>query len=284
MDDCETIPVRNLRFAMNDDVPRAWHGGRRAVTAFFDNLSIFFPPGERFFVAAVNHYKGRIDDEALRAEIAAFCAQEGFHSREHVRYNRMLAAQGYPATAMEARIERILRVVTRVARPRARLAATCALEHFTATLADCILGDAALLAGAHPTMAALWKWHAAEENEHKAVAFDVYARVGGRYVERVGVMLLATLIFWGLVVDHQVRLMRADGTLFSLREWWSLFHFLWIRPGGLARMWRLWVDYFRPGFHPWQLDNRELLARWKEEYARSSAYGGGGEIKRSRDR
>jgi predicted metal-dependent hydrolase len=262
-----SFPVRNLRFALENEVPRHWLGGRRAVTLFFDNLSIFFPPGERFFVASVNHYKERLRGDQLRAEVKAFCAQEGFHSREHVRYNRMLEAQGYPALALERRVERILAWVTRVLPPRGRLAVTCALEHFTATLAHGVLSDPRLLDGAHPTMTALWKWHAAEENEHKGVAFDVYREVGGTFVGRVVVMALATVVFWTLVIEQQVRLMAADGILGAPREWWALFRYLWIEPGALTTMWRLYVDYFRPGFHPWQLDNRALLEAWRREYA-----------------
>jgi predicted metal-dependent hydrolase len=267
-----TFPVRNVRFSMKDEVPRHWHGGRIAVTSFFNNLSIFFPHGERFFVQAVNHYKSRITDEKLKAEVRAFCEQEGFHSREHIRYNRMLEEQGYHGDALEKRVDRILKWVTRVTTPRMRLAATCALEHFTATLAHQLLRDGKMLEGAHPVMAALWKWHAAEENEHKAVAYDVYQQVGGTWVERVGIMLLATVIFWALVIEQQVRMMKIDGVLFSAREWWGLFKYLWIKPGGMLRMWLHYLDYFRPGFHPWQLDNRHLLEAWKREYEASPSY------------
>jgi uncharacterized protein len=159
-----------------------------------------------------------------------------------------------------------------VTTPRMRLAATCALEHFTATLAHAILRDRRLLESAHPIMAALWKWHAAEENEHKAVAYDVYEKVGGHYLERVVVMLVATVIFWAMVLEQQVRLMKIDKVLFSPRQWWSLFKFLLVKPGGMRGMWIHYVDYFRPGFHPWQLDNRDLLEAWKREYATSTTY------------
>lgn len=260
-----TFPVRNLRFATGADVPRYWHGGRRSVTLFFNNLSLFFPPGERFFVAAVLRYKDRVHGDRLQAEVKAFCEQEGFHSREHVRYNRMLQAQGYPAAALEARVERVLRLVTRVVPARRRLAATCALKHFTATLAHGILSDPALLQGAHPTLDALWKWHAAEENEHKGVAYDVYRQVGGNYPERVFVMIMATLIFWVLVAVQQVQLMAADRILWSPQEWGALLKFLWIKPGGLTKMCRLYLDYYRPGFHPWHFDNRHVIADWEAQ-------------------
>jgi predicted metal-dependent hydrolase len=276
MSSAERIPVRNVRFALDAEVPRHWHRGRRAVTLFFNNLSLFFPAGERFFVAAVKRHEHRIRDEELGTAVHAFVGQEGFHSREHVRYNRMLEAQGYPAAALEARVERILRLLARVLPPRLRLSVTCALEHFTATLADGVLGDPALLEGAHPTMAALWRWHSVEENEHKAVAFDLYRLVGGHYLERVVVMLLATVIFWSLVVEQQARLMRTDGILFSAGEWRSLLSFLFVEPGGMPRMWRIYLDYFRPGFHPWQRDTRHLTEEWKRSYERAGVGGAAG--------
>jgi hypothetical protein len=45
--------VRNLRFAIDESIPQYWHGGRRSISIFLDNLSVFFPAGERFFVKAV---------------------------------------------------------------------------------------------------------------------------------------------------------------------------------------------------------------------------------------
>jgi predicted metal-dependent hydrolase len=261
------MEARNIRFATDSDVPQHWHGGKISITSFFNNLSLFFPAGERFFVAAVNHHRDRIQNDVLRAQVVAFCAQEGFHSREHVRYNRMLDAQGYPASELESRIERILRWLSKGASWRLRLAATCALEHMTATLAHVLLGDPEILEGAHPVMAALWRWHAAEENEHKAVAFDVYKEVGGTYLERVRAMIYATVIFWSLVFDHQVRLMRVDGVLWSPRQWWALWKWNFVRPGALRKMIPIYFQYFRVGFHPWDLDNRDLLEKWKEQHA-----------------
>jgi uncharacterized protein len=266
--------VRNLKFELGPSVPRFWHGERKSLTLFFNSLSIFFPPGERFFITSVKAFRKRIHDPVLAADAKAFYAQEAIHSREHVRYNDMLREQGYPVDAMERRIERILRVVTALVPIRLQLAATCALEHFTALMAHLLLNDTRLLEGADPTMAALWKWHAAEENEHKAVAFDVFRTIGGSYFERVVVMLFATVIFWAKVLEQQVRLMWMEGILFSLGEWSALFGFLLVRPGGMLGLVPMYLDYFRPRFHPWELDNQGLLDAWKQELAGSEAYAG----------
>jgi predicted metal-dependent hydrolase len=267
--------IRNLRFDLDDrtrDVPKHWHGGRRSVSTFFDNLSIFFPAGERFFMASVHAQRHRVKDPTLQREVRAFCGQEGVHGREHRRYNEMIAAHGYPAAAMERRVEKLLALVTRVTPKRWQLAATCALEHFTALMGHFLLGDARMLDGAHPTMAALWRWHAAEENEHKSVAYDVFLAAGGTYPERVGVMVVASLIFWAKVLEQQVRMMKSDGTWLSADEWRALARFLFVEPGGMRPMLTHYFAYYRPGFHPRDIDCDDLLEAWKRELAEASPY------------
>jgi uncharacterized protein len=92
--------VRNLKFEVRE-VERYWHGQRKSVTAFFNNLSIFFPAGERFFIASVKAHRDYVRDPQLAEEARIFYAQEGVHTREHVRYNTMLHEQGYPIEAMK---------------------------------------------------------------------------------------------------------------------------------------------------------------------------------------
>ena len=266
------LEVRPLRFDVGADarIPRHWHGGRKSVTTFFDNLSIFFPAGERFFVRSVRANADRVKDERLRADVRAFCGQEGAHGREHDRYNDRLRALGYPIDALEQGVERRTRRASKHAPRRTQLAITCALEHFTALMGHMLLDDPRVLEGAHPVMASLWRWHAAEENEHKAVAFDVYRAAGGRYFERVLVMLFASLTFWAKIVEHQVRLMRVDGILFSLREWSCLLGFLFVSPGVMRRLIPFYLRYYLPGFHPNDIDSGHLIDAWRHQNASPS--------------
>lgn len=264
----QPFKVRNLQFPVDASRPRFWYGGQKSVSAFYDNLSVFFPKGERFFVASVMAHRHHLKDPALLEAVKAFCGQEGCHGREHERYNRLLTAQGYPIAQMEQRIEWLLATVTRFIPKRWQLATTCSLEHFTALLGHLILTHPDAFDGADPVMASLWRWHALEENEHKAVAYDVYLAAGGNWAERSFVMLLTTAIFWGKVVEQQTRMMKADGTLGSAREWAQLFSFLFLKKGGgLLSLLPQYFDWFRPGFHPWQQDNRAALEKWKETYA-----------------
>jgi uncharacterized protein len=262
------MEVRDLRLPIDaSNVPKHWLGGKKSVTHFLDGLSVLFPPGERFFVVSVKAQSHHVRDAKLQDEVRVFCGQEGCHLREHARYNRMLAGQGYPVAAMERRVERLLRVVMWLLPRLWWLAATCALEHFTALMAHHLLSRPGVFEGAHPQMERLWRWHAAEENEHKAVAFDVYRAAGGGWLVRCLVMLGATVIFWAKVLEHQVRLMWSDGVLFSVREWAQLSWHIGLGPDGLWRLLPHYLAYFSFRFHPWQLDNRDLLEKWKAAHA-----------------
>lgn len=261
------LPIRrDLRFKLPAQRLRDWNPRGLHVSHFFNTLSLFFPVGERFFIDSVRHYRerGAIKDPELLKAVTAFIGQEAMHGREHEEYNQAMVANGLPVDRMEKVVISLLGFIRRNVHPAGCLAATVALEHFTAILADILLREPALLEGAEPHFAALWRWHALEETEHKAVAFDVYQQCVGKgplaYVVRVSALVAATVIFWSLVIPFHFDIVRREGGALSLRGWWSLLKFHWLRPGGLRRILPAYFDYYRPGFHPWQHDNRQFLS------------------------
>ncbi|WP_163614760.1 metal-dependent hydrolase, partial [Klebsiella pneumoniae] len=86
-------------------------------------------------------------------------------------YSDRLRALGYDIDRLEGGAKRRIRFAQQKLHPSRQLAATAALEHLTAIMADCLLSNPRWLEGADPTMARLWRWHALEETEHKAVAY-----------------------------------------------------------------------------------------------------------------
>lgn len=255
-----SFPVRDLRFDFElNQTPPHWHGAGPEVGRFLDNLSVFFPAGETFFIQSVRAFADQITDPELKAAVRDFCAQEGYHTREHRRYNRFLKAQGMPVDALEARVESILKLARATLPKRHQLAITCALEHFTALMAGHVLEDERVLAGSDPELADLWRWHSVEEAEHKAVALEVFKVAGGTYAERAAYMVLATAVFWILVADHQRRFHAADPDLRGLRPYLRVFSWNFIAPGHLRTLIVPWLAWFKPGFHPWQHDNRAEL-------------------------
>jgi predicted metal-dependent hydrolase len=117
----------------------------------------------------------------------------------------------------------------------------------------------------HPAVRPLWVWHALEESEHKAVAFDVYVAVGGGYPRRVAIMLVTTAIFFAAQMIVHARLMAARGILLRPWTWLRGIGRMWLWPGYFTRLAPAYLSYFRPGFHPDDRDTRALLARWQAE-------------------
>ena len=208
-----------------------------------------------------------ISDPELVAQARGFFGQEGKHASAHDDYNDMLRAQGYQIDRFLAAYAWWGREVTeRIMPPELRLATTAAAEHFTAIMAENAFKKQ-ILAAAHPTMKSLLQWHAAEEIEHKSVAFDVLQRVNPSYALRLAGMVVATvqLSSWWML-----------GTLTLLRqERLSLAELRAERDGiratrpddeGIAR--RVFLrgirEYLRRDFHPADNDNfhlAELLLR-----------------------
>lgn len=259
------IRPRRLDVAVPDPLPRWWLGSDPFRTHFFNAMSVLFPDGEQFFIDSVRHYRDQITDPELQQQIRGFIGQEAHHSREHVDYNNRLRQLGYDIGALERPVKRRIRYVNKHFSPARRLAATVAMEHFTAIMADAVLRDPSWLADASPEMRRLWRWHALEETEHKAVAFDVYMQVcGDRQLLRKA-MRLSTFFFLRDVTVGTLNMLRTDGQL-SVRAWWRGMLWLWGKGGFLRHLLGVYRDFFRNDFHPWKHDNSALMRQVASEY------------------
>ena len=177
---------------------------------------------------------------------------------------------GYDLKPLEDRVDQRL-AVTRAKPPIVSLAATMCLEHFTAILANQLLRNPRHLDRADPESAALWRWHAIEEIEHKGVAYDTWLHATKAWPRRLRwkvkakVMLFVTRNF---IVDRTrgtLELLRQDG-ITGPRAWARMFWFAWVRPGMLRKIFGAWLAFFLPRFHPWNHDDRALIARAESDY------------------
>jgi uncharacterized protein len=262
---------RNIDFGMCSPIPTFWRGGDCHRTRFYDAMSIMFPEGERAFIESVQLHRDRIgDNPALQREVTEFAAQEALHGREHRRYNERLEAQSAPVAKLERRVAAQQDFARRFLPASVRLAITICLEHFTAMFADQLLRHPRILASAEPTMADIWLWHALEETEHKAVAFDVFtAALRGpvrRYALRCTVMLFVTPIFSSLLWSVTFALVRHDRRATDVRGWLRLLGEQFLSPGPLTRMVPKWLAWFIPGFRPWMHDNRALIEAFSARF------------------
>ncbi len=251
-----------------DELPRHWLGGSRAATQIANGVNLLFPAGERFFVRSVRRYQSRISPE-LAAQVRGFFGQEGRHAQAHERLFETLRRQGFDVDALLERYEHIAYgVVEKASPPLVRLATTVALEHFTAILAEDALENGAL-ALAHPEVRRLLEWHAVEELEHKAVAFDVLQEVAPSYALRVVGLIVATLTLGGFWLWATNELLLQEGaSLLAARKELAELRGRAARGTGAPGLRQIGAhlfargirEYLSPRFHPMQRDHSALIA------------------------
>ncbi len=269
-----TITPRDRRFGRGLAPNRWWVANDPIATAFYNALSATFPRGEGFFVESVRAFRDGAPDK-LAQEIRAFTTQEVMHSREHVAFNKRAVDAGYDLTRLEQRVVWRLDIV-KSKHPIVSLAATMCLEHFTAILAHELLRDPRHLKDADSEAAALWRWHAIEEIEHKGVAYDTWRHATEdwprfkRWKVKAKVMLLVTRNF---LVDRSMgvsELLRQDG-ITGFAAWRRMLWFAFVRPGMMRKILGAWASFFMPGFHPWNHDDRKLIARAEQQLSAQPA-------------
>lgn len=265
------IKIRDLRFLRGAQIERWWLGGDPVATAWFTSLSATFPRGEAFFIEAVKAHREGVPPQ-LAEQIRGFIVQEVNHSREHLALNRIAETSGYDLTGIDRHVSELLGALD--GRPAIlNLASTMALEHFTAMMAHEFLAHPEHLAGSDPEVMALWRWHAIEEIEHKAVAYDTWLHATRNWSrwKRWRVKSLLMVLVTKNFLSHRIRdalgLLAQDGITGPAAKR-RLIAFLFWQPGVLRRIFPSWLAYFLPGFHPWNIDDHSLIAQAERELAK----------------
>jgi predicted metal-dependent hydrolase len=260
------VPTRRMDFEESmRDLPKHFaKDGDLIASHVTMALSSVFPDGEDYFVRSVRRYRDEVTDPALKRQVAGFIGQESVHGREHRVFNDRLAELGYPTKAYETVTRVSLKIREKLLPAKSNLAATAALEHFTATLAELVLTSEEIRddMGAD-AVRDLFIWHALEESEHKAVAFDVYKAVGGGERLRVWTMNVFRYGFVaGIGLSVVLSLLRDRETYRrgALRQSWGRWK---TSPIMDPALWRQLKDYNRPDFHPDDSDTTELVATWR---------------------
>jgi predicted metal-dependent hydrolase len=262
------IRRRDIEFDL-EPLDRYYFGNHPYKTHFMNALSTLFPIGEGQFIKSVMHFKDQIQEEERLEDIQGFVGQEGAHSREHRRLNFLIGSLGYDLKPLDEDMADWARKESD--RPfKKQLAKTICLEHFTAIMAHAVLkNNLESMKDMQPRIKAIWVWHAVEETEHKAVAFNVYTWVGGGYGMRAITMLQATREILMRLRKRTKYFLKADNE-WNLKNRWEGFKFRWGKKGILSSALRHYFKFFRIGFHPWDIDNYYLVEEWTKRYAKDS--------------
>ena len=256
---------RRMDFVFDDSIPMDWFGGSPFKTMVLTALSATFPEGERFFVDSVRHYQKRVSPD-LAKQVSGFIGQEAHHGREHTAFNEFMGRKGLPMAEIDEFVEKGMKFMRRKLSPERQLAMTCALEHFTAILAEMALENPEFFGPMDDRVKPLWYWHAIEESEHKAVAFDVFQEQVGSYWIRSSQMVMNSLEFAFFSSYHTYQLFKAR----SIQRDWKMHREglkeLFVKRGWLRKMGKAYLSYYKPSFHPWQRDTTKAMNHWKAVY------------------
>lgn len=256
-----TIQPRVFEWNDLESVPQYWFAANPINTHIENAFSILIPPGELFFIRSVRHFEHCASDPEQQELIRAFVQQEVLHTRAHNEYNASLKAFGVDVDREIAYANRVMVAMGRYLPKKMQLAATAFLEHLTATGAHTLFTEPVLGENMHPEMLRFWRWHAVEEMEHKAVAFDLYRDAGGGYLLRVFSAIAAILLLAVPFARIARRMLKDDPTEITdamrrqTRE---------INRSVMAPQLRMIGEYFKPGFHPWKCRDARHISEWLE--------------------
>ena len=275
-----SFPVRRMNFNF-DAVPEYWMSGNAGLTHFMTALSALFPAGEKFFidsVRAVRYHPMLKDNADLQKEISAFIGQEAMHTHEHVGFNASAQKFGHDVDTLDCYTDTVIQTtrkfMAKLAKPigitqeMVDLTATTALEHFTATIASQLLTNSHIQElMTDDTMKTMWLWHAIEENEHKAVAYDVFEGVFGKglkaYALRTSSLVISMLTLFFVQNYFLLRLLKQDKQL-NLENLRMIYRYAYSPSKGIITgMGKEMLFYFKPNFHPNDFDTTTLLNTWK---------------------
>lgn len=264
----QPVDIKPRRMAFDTDAPmnKYTFNNNSLVSTFFYALSALFPDGERFFIHSVRNYQNEIDDPVLLAQIRGFIGQEAHHGHSHEGLNKAIGAMGFPMQQITDRLQKRVAMLKKHLGRGRQLALTVAMEHFTASMAEFLLKNPEILDNVDPTIRKMLIWHAVEEIEHKAVAFDVYRLKVNNEKLRKRVMFISIISLFARIAYYQFMLLKADRHFPSLKEWIEATRFFWGKKGILRDNLKSMRLFFRTGFHPWDIDQHELIDNWQERH------------------
>jgi uncharacterized protein len=259
------FPVRNIDFDFSI-ADKYFYKGDPATSFFLAAMQSFFPDGEQFFIDSVRAYRDQITDPQLQKDIGAFIGQEAMHGKAHRYVNEVIMEKEVNVNQFVVRIERLFNNLRKNSTQSQQLAITASLEHFTAVMgAGGLRNEQFIDSISNEEIRKLIRWHAIEECEHKAVAFDTYKAIGGSYFERIYIMVLTTI---GVIIvfgGATARLMRDDKQLSNMKSWNNLRKNLFAKGGMFSGTLKEYLAWYKPSFHPKDYDTRSLETYWKKK-------------------
>jgi predicted metal-dependent hydrolase len=261
-----TVTVRKFQADDYGNARKYWFANNAVMSMAASVFSIYIPRGEKFFIKSVRYFEDRIEDPELKEKVKDFIKQEANHYRAHEDFNASLETKGINVQKELDTAERMFSLMEKWLPKKTQLGITVFAEHLTATGAKQMLKNPQVAEHQDPEVRKLWEWHAAEEIEHKSVAYDVYEAMGCGYFHRMWSVLIGLVFQFGFLYGSMKRVLKKEGETVSIKQ----------QAGEARRLMKEFHPdrkelleefkmYFKPGFHPWQIDDRPFLKTWYQK-------------------
>ncbi|TNE76360.1 MAG: metal-dependent hydrolase [Gammaproteobacteria bacterium] len=222
------LKARRVEFDFQQ-TPLHWLKDDPFSTHVINGIHMLLPEGELWFCRVYNKALPLITDDDLRADVEGFIRQEAIHSRAHSKAQVYLKAHDLELDEYLERVEWLfksllgeqplgLAALQRKALEKPwlvlRVGLIAAIEHFTGVLGQWAMDNTSWEANGDPAMVDLFKWHLAEEVEHRTVAFDLFEHLCqtqlGFYVSRQALMAMVFPLIVYFITEGGRTLMRQD--------------------------------------------------------------------------
>ncbi len=249
------ITVRKVKFEFPDELDDVLPGEDLVRETYLVAFSLTMPYLEPYLIRTYRAVADDITDPELAADVREFIGQEAQHFQNHRRINEIIKGQLGPSVAaelqaVEDRLDADYRRFNASKSRRFNLVYAEGFEAMTCAMAMTSFDDAAAgrAAGGSGTWGQLWAWHAAEEIEHRTVAFNVYEHLEGNWAYRVAGSLRAQAHFQRAIDAMQRTLLASQGQ--------PRTHHVppWLRTGRSR-----YLKTFLPGYDPAELEVSPLV-------------------------
>lgn len=260
-----SVSVRKRQFEYPDDTDVCWTPRVPEFACVANAISLAMPYLEPYVVRSVSKGadEARLADRGLvelEATTRDYLGQETQHHIQHRRYNEFLFQKYGLLKKLANAQKRLFGWMGRSRSVEYNLAQAATFEVFAYSVARWVSANSgSIFRGADPVVSDLFRWHLAEEVEHKSVVHDVWRAFEGRK-RKYWLAGLATVVISGVFViagavimaGYERRLYRPI-TWFRLVRWAFSFAF---------EMFPTLVVSALPSFHPEQLIDPDAVRNW----------------------
>lgn len=258
--DTDNIAPRRFRiqYQGSEGINKHWVQKNGFLTHWMNAYTLTIPDGEDFNVRTIRSYIDEINDEELKRTAQGFVAQELSHGKAHEKFFEVLKSQGY-RSGLFLGLYRLIsyKIMEPLSTKLSKLAFVVAIERINEVIAEVNL-ESGILDDSPESAAMLYKWHFAEEIEHKSVAFDIYQNVSGNRFMLAYSTTICYLFNMLFLVLGAISCSVQDGSILNPKNWLRGFRYFFTKEKFFWRVTWGCMELLGKHFHPSQSYNLHL--------------------------